>query len=176
MQFRNYLTILFATLTLSACSILYPTDDWPEQLPAQGYFIDSYQSATDNQAYQEMDSYLNWIKVFYLGSALSPGWMDLTEGLLYEAPANKEQEYAQTMDSLGLLIGAEWAKNNAVRLIDTRCASVWRDALVEAVELGDLENYMQRFEEDVNAIFEGSLSKEEIVFTRYYEENTFDFF
>ncbi len=176
MQFRNYLTILFATLTLSACSILFPADGWPGQLPPQEYFIDSYQSANDNQAYQDMDSYLNWIKVFYLGSALSPGWMDLTEGLLYETPEHKKQGYAETMESLGRLISAEWAKNNAIRLIDTRSASVWRDALVEAVELGDLDSYMQRFVDDVDAIFAGSLSKEDIVFTRYYEENTFDFF
>lgn len=176
MQFRHYLTIFITTLVLPACSILQPPDYWPDQLPPQEYFIDRYQVATDNQAYQELDSYLNWIKTFYLGSALSPGWLGLTEDLLYEAPAVKKQEYEVKMEFLGRLIGAEWAKNNAVRLIDTRCASVWRDALIEAIERDDLENYMQRFEADVNAIFAGSLSKENIVYTRYYEENSFEFF
>jgi len=176
MQYRRYLTIFITTLVLPACSILQPPDYWSDQLPAEEYFIDTYQLATDNQAFQEMDSYLDWIKIFYLGSPLSPGWLQLTEELLYEAPADKNQEYTERMQVLGRLIGAEWAKNNAVRLIDTRCASVWRDALIEAIELDDLESYMQRFEADVNAIFAGSLNKQDIVFTRYYEENTFEFF
>jgi len=48
--------------------------------------------------------------------------------------------------------------------------------LIEAVSIGDLENYMQRFEADVNAILAGTLSQEEIEFSRYYEEEGFEFF
>ncbi len=176
MQFRQYLTVFITILILPACSILQPPEYWPKELPPEEYFVDAYQVATDNQPYQEMDSYLNWIKVFYLGSALSPGWLQLTEDLLYETSADKKLEYTEKMEVLGRLIGAEWAKNNAVRLIDTRCASVWRDTLIEAVEIDDLDNYMQRFEADVNAIFAGSLSKKDIIYTRYYEEKAFEFF
>jgi hypothetical protein len=60
-------------------------------------------------------------------------------------------------------------------LIDTRSASVWRDALIEAISVGDLDNYMLLFESDVSEILAGSLDKEEISFTRYYEEEVFEF-
>ncbi len=175
MQFRNYLTIFITTIALSSCSIFQSSDYWSDRLPPQEYFIESYQAATDNKVYQDQESYMGWVRVFYLGNTLSAGWLQLTEELISEAPENKKQEYEELMAFLGQRIGAEWAKNNRVRLIDTRSASVWRDALIEAIAVGDLENYMLRFEADVSAILAGSLDKEEISFTRYYEEEIFEF-
>ncbi len=175
MQFKNYLTIFITTLALSACSIFQSSDYWSDRLPPQEYFIDSYQTATDNQAYQDQESYLGWVRVFYLGNTLSAGWLQLTEELVSESPKDKKQQYAELMAILGQRIGAEWAKDNRVRLIDTGSASVWRDALIEAISVGDLDIYMLRFEADVSAILAGSLDKEEIRFTRYYEEEIFEF-
>ena len=106
---------------------------------------------------------------------MSAGWLQLTDELLSETPENKQQEHAELMAVLGQRISAEWAKSNRIRLIDTSSASVWRDALIEAISVGDLDNYMLRFEADVNAILAGSLNKEEITFTRYYEEEIFEF-
>lgn len=173
---KTILLPFFAAFMLSACAFIQPSGDWPEQLPQQDFFVDYYQGSIENQLYQDLDSYLDWVRVFYLGNPLSPGWLKLTDDLLMEAPANKQQEYADLMAELGQAICAEWAQSNRVRLIDTRSASVWRDALLEAVSLGDLLNYMQRFEADVYAILSGSLSKEEIEFSRYYEEEVFEFF
>ncbi|MBN4075394.1 hypothetical protein JYU22_02305 [Gammaproteobacteria bacterium AH-315-E17] len=160
---------------ISSCSFLQSSGGWSEQLPPQGYFADYYQYDIDNQLYQDQESYLAWVRVFYSGSAISIGWLQLTEDLLIEMPANKQQEYAELLAELGQRIGAEWARDNGLRLIDTRSASAWRDALIEAVSLGDLEDYMQRFEIDVNAVLAGSLSKEEIEFSRYYAEEKFEF-
>lgn len=175
MQFRNYLTIFITTIALSSCSVFQSSDYWPDRLPPQDFFIESYQADTNNQVYQVQESYLDWVRVFYLGNALSSGWLELTEELVSEAPENKKQQYAELMGFLGQRIGTEWAKDNRVRLIDTRSASVWRDALIEAISVGDLDNYMLRFEADVSEILAGSLDKEEISFTRYYEEEVFEF-
>ncbi len=176
MLFEKYFIPVVLIFTLPGCTLFQAPGDWSELLPPQSYFIDYYERSTDNHPYQDRESYLGWVKTFYEGSPLSPGWLQLTEDLLFETPADKQQEYSELMAELGQRIGAEWAQNNRVRLIDTRCASIWRDALIEAVSIGDLENYMQRFEADVNAILAGTLSQEEIEFSRYYEEEGFEFF
>ena len=173
---KKLLLSLFAIFMLTACAFIQPSGDWPKQIPQQEFFVDYYQGNIENQLYQDLDSYLDWVQTFYLGNPLSPGWLNLTDDLLVETSANKHQEYADLMAELGQAIGAEWAQSNRVRLIDTRSASVWREALLEAVALGDLLNYMQRFEADVKAILSGSLSKEEINFSRYYQEEAFEFF
>jgi len=175
MLFKFFFILVVSFFMISSCSLFQPFRDWPGQLPEQDYFVDYYQHNTGNQIYQDQASYLNWVRVFYLGNPVSPGWLQLTKELLYEAPLNKQQEYIEFMALLGQRIAAEWALSNQVRLIDSRSASVWRDALIEAVTIGDLENYMKRFESDVNAILVGSLSKEEIEFSRYYEEENFEF-
>tara|TARA_B110000495_G_C22721503_1_gene423823 strand:- start:115 stop:645 length:531 start_codon:yes stop_codon:yes gene_type:complete len=173
---KNILVLLCYGLMLSACSIFQAPGDWPKQMPSQDYFVDYYQRSTENKLYQDQESYLEWVQTFYLGSRLSPGWLQLTEDLLYETRTNKQQEYTELMALLGQRIGAEWAQSNGVRLIDTRSAGVWRDALFEAVYLGDLENYLQHFEADVNSILAGELNKEIIQFSRYYEEEKYELF
>ncbi|MAM71688.1 MAG: hypothetical protein CMP91_11155 [Gammaproteobacteria bacterium] len=160
---------------MSACSIFVPGGPWPSDLPPRQYFVDYYQASPDNHEYQEQDEYLNWVRVFYQGNALSPGWHLLTEELLFESEAARHEEYSLKMANLGRQISAEWAKGNEVRLIDTRCASIWRDALIEAIERDDLDNYIARFENDVNAILGRELDKEEISRERYYEVEEFDF-
>ena len=173
---KNIFVLLFCAFMLSACSIFQASGDWSEQMPSQYHFVDYYQLSSENQLYQDQESYLAWVQTFYLGSRLSPGWLQLTDDLLFETQVEKQQEYAELMAVIGQLIGAEWAQDNSVRLIDTRSAGVWRDALLEAVYLGDLENYLQRFEADVNAILAGELNKEVIQLSRYYEEEKFELF
>lgn len=176
MSFIKFFSLFIFVLTLSACSLFRTSDDWPEQLPPQVYFMDYYHNSSDNHAYQEQDNYLNWIRIFYFGNPLAPGWLQLTEDLLVETPENKQQEYTSLMTELGKRIGAEWAQDNRVRLIDSRMAIAWRDALIEAVSLGDLDAYLQRFDADVNAVLAGNLDKEAIQLSRYYEEQKFEFF
>lgn len=176
MLFKTILLSFVAAIVLSGCSIIQTSGDGSEQIPDQEFFVDYYQGNSENQLYQDLDSYLDWVQTFYLGNPLSPGWIQLTNELLIETPAHKQQEYSELMTELGQAIGAEWALSNRVRLIDTRSASVWRDALLEAVYIGDMLNFMQRFEADVKAILDGSLDKEIIEFSRYYEEQGFEFF
>lgn len=176
MLFKKYLSFLVLVTMLSGCSLLLPVGSWPQELPPQNYFIGYYEASEDNHAYQKLEDYLYWIQVFYEGNALSPGWFHLSNELMDETPEDKKVIYSRKMQSLGRLISAEWAQNNNVRLIDTRCASIWRDALLEAISREDLDNYIQRFETDVNAILAGELSREDIQLSRYYEVEEFDFF
>jgi len=72
---------------------------------------------------------------------------------------------------LGGRIGSEWAKDNNVRVLDTRNAAVWRDALIESLNQNDLDDYITRVEEDVENMYMGNLSREDIYFERYYEDD-----
>lgn len=162
-------------LSLGACSLFIPGVVWPKELPPQQYFVDYYESSEDNHEHQNLQDYLGWVRVFYQGNTLSPGWLYLTDELLLETDASRQAEYSELMGELGLKISAEWAQNNAVRLIDTRCAGIWRNALLEAIARDDMENYIRRFEADVDALLEGSLRKDEISPSRYYEEEEFEF-
>ena len=78
---------------------------------------------------------------------------------------------AQVMERLyhlGGRIGSEWAKTNEVRLLNTRNAAIWRDALIESISQDDLDNYITRVENDVESILMGELDEEAIHFERYY--------
>ncbi len=172
---KIYFLIVVLSLQ-SACSVLLPVRSWPPELPSQEYFIDYYQQNEDNHTFQALEDYLYWVQIFYQGNALSPGWFQLTRELLQETDVDRQAFYAEKMQTLGLLISAEWAQNNNIRLIDTRCASVWRDALLEALAQNDLDNYMQRFESDVSAILSGELLKGDIELARYYDVEGFEFF
>ena len=117
-----------------------------------------------------------WVRIFYQGNVLSIGWEELSEGVLVELPDAKKTEYEKRMFTLGQRIGAEWALDNSVRLIDTRSASVWSDALLEAIYLKELEAFIFKMENDVDSILTGRLNKNEIAFTRYYDEEEIEFF
>lgn len=176
MQIRQSLIFIAVAALFSGCSIINTSESWPQTWPSKTYFTDYYQRKVDNHPYQEMDDYLNWVSVFYQGNALSAGWMELSEQVLLELPDSKKTEYKRRMFTLGQRIGAEWALDNNVRLIDTRSASVWSDALFEAIALGELESFIHRMENDVNSILAGLLNKDDIAFTRYFDEVEFEFF
>ena len=176
MLFKNVLTFIISAVLLTACSIFDASESWPRPLPAKKYFESYYQSSVENHPYQSLDDYLNWVKIFYQGNALAPGWLQLTDEVLQEIPANKKSAYEIRMQALGQRIGAEWSLDNGVRLIDTRSASVWSDALLEAIAMNELENFIARMEEDVDNILMGSLNKDEIAFTRYYDAEELEFF
>tara|TARA_R110000824_G_scaffold318073_1_gene505251 strand:+ start:75004 stop:75534 length:531 start_codon:yes stop_codon:yes gene_type:complete len=176
MRFRHFFFIIFSAAVLSACSTLYESDDWPQTLPSKNYFTEYYQRNVDNHPYQTVEDYLAWVRIFYQGNVLSIGWEELSEGVLVELPDAKKTEYEKRMFTLGQRIGAEWALDNSVRLIDTRSASVWSDALLEAIYLKELEAFIFKMENDVDSILTGRLNKNEIAFTRYYDEEEIEFF
>lgn len=173
MTIRSLLFIIIL-LSLSAC-ISFNRDDWPENLPDQELFIQAYQADTVNQALQTEDDYLYWVNRFYNGANLVPGWLGITSGVLERTDKPEYASVKAQMDSLGLRIGKEWARNNQIRLLNTRSASVWRDALLEALNQGELQKYLDILNQDVNDILSEKLDNEEIYFERYYIDEYDDF-
>jgi hypothetical protein len=161
-------------LLLSACVTAPRVADWPGHLPPVSLYEEAWEADESNQQYQNFEEYLLWVRRFHEGFNIAPGWDDLTRQVLERIPQDQHEIVAGRLYELGRHISVEWAKDNAARLIDTRNAAIWRDALQEALSQDDLDNYLDRVEADVAAILDGSLAGSEIQFERYYVDE-FDF-
>lgn len=82
-----------------------------------------------------------WYATFQHGSLLFDGWQDICKSILAEIPPRKEEQTAALLGNIGKRIGTEWAKNNAVRKIDTDQLRIWGDKLKEARDEGNNEIY-----------------------------------
>lgn len=168
------LTAFALVLLLTACATSVEESDWPDNAYPRAYFIEAFREDAQAQQYQEEEDYLLWVTRFYRGFSIAPGWHDLTQQVKDRIDESRHEEVGDRLYHLGGRIGSEWAKASEVRLLNTRNASVWRDALIESINQGDLDEYITRVEDDVEAIMAGELSKEDIYFERYYIDE-FDF-
>lgn len=170
----NKLVPALLALLLAACASAPRVADWPTQIPPVSFYVDAWEADESNQQYQDLDEYLLWVRRFHEGYNIAPGWDQLTRQVLERIPASDHEEVSARLYSIGREISLEWAKDNEVRLIDTRNAAIWRDALQEALSQNDLDNYLDRVEEDVEAMLQGRLTHSDIEFERYYVDE-FDF-
>lgn len=148
--------------------------EWPDSAYPRSYFEAAYREDELAQQYQSEEEYLLWVTRFYNGYSIAPGWLNLTRQVMERLEGQDpawQAEVEERLYDLGGRIGAEWAKDNEVRLLNTRNAAVWRDALIESLNQDDLANYMIRVENDVESILAGELDKEAIYFERYYEDD-----
>jgi hypothetical protein len=162
------LFLIMILFCLSGCSLISTDLQWPEPAYPQEYFLAAFRADEATGQYQTEDDYLMWVTRFYDGYSLAPGWLNLTRQVLERLEEPYSSEVSGRLYIIGGIIGSEWAKDNDVRLLDTRNASVWRDALIEALDRNDLDDYMIRVENDVASIMAGELTKEDIFFERYY--------
>lgn len=168
------LAVLTLSFFIAGCATTIDDIEWPEGAYPRGYFEAAFLEDPVAGRYQELDDYLLWITRFYTGYSIAPGWLELQDEVrsrLDEPQSAYADAVIERLYHLGGLIGAEWAKSNEVRLLNTRNAAVWRDALVESIVQDDLDNYITRVENDVRAILAGRLDKEEIYFERYYVDD-----
>lgn len=162
------ISVLTMVLLVMGCATTVDDLEWPEGAYPRGYFEAAFQEDAAAQQYQTQDNYLLWITRFYNGYSIAPGWLNLMAQVRERTEEPQRSEVNERLYHLGAIIGSEWAKTSEVRLLNTRNASVWRDALVESINVGDLDDYVTRVENDVQSILDGDLDKEEIYFERYY--------
>ncbi|MDY6981525.1 MAG: hypothetical protein SV422_00405 [Pseudomonadota bacterium] len=169
------LPILFVLMALlTACASRAPTPSWPEGAASPELFRMEWRRRADVQRVQAEEDYLLWVTRFYTGNGPVPGWLDMTEQVLERLPPERRGNIEARLFDLGGRIGAEWAKDNSVRRINTRAAGVWRDALLEALAQDDLDAFLDRLSADVDALRNGTLDGDAIRFERYYVDE-FDF-
>lgn len=161
--------LLLLVLSLAAC--LTPRrHDWPADLPPRQAFIATWEADSRNQRAQPRDEYLGWVRNFYTGTVVYPqGWLDIQAELLGRAAPDQEARLEAELESLGIAIGAEWAKVNEHRAIDSRLLALWASVL----QLAELDcqglNAVALIANDVEHLLTDSLDKETVREARYTE-------
>lgn len=160
--------ILTCLLTLAACASSRVLTDWPQSVPEQDLFLQAYQQDLDNQARQTDVEYLTWIVRFYEGwEMMATGWNDMTPVVLSDLNAQQAELVADMRDNLGVLIAAEWAKDNDVRIIDTAMLSLWGGVMVAALEPEVRIDAIELITDDVERLLAGELAPARINDDRY---------
>jgi hypothetical protein len=77
-----------------------------------------------------------WLRKFYEGTFLVKGWKAQTRELLIDFQGNEKDAISDLLGHLGEKIGREWAKDNAVRRIDTVQLQQWGASLINARKKG----------------------------------------
>ena len=77
-----------------------------------------------------------WFKTFYEGTFLVKGWKTQMRELLKHFHGDERDTLNDRLSSLGEKIGREWAKDNAVRRIDTAKLQQWGASLTSAGKKG----------------------------------------
>lgn len=162
--------LLVLMATLAACALFAPGSEWPSGIPARAFFRAEWRASTNNQPLQSQSEYLLWVTRFYAGYGAVPGWLTMTAQVIERLPPAEHDAIQARLFDLGGRIGAEWAKDNSVRLLSTRSAGVWRDALLEAFARKELNAYLDFLSADVDALLAGRLHNDAIRFERYYTD------
>lgn len=170
---RTFLTGI-SVLLMTACASNIDRNNWPSELPPISFFQQQWLLDADNQQEQSEANYVLWVERFYNGFQIVPGWLDMMAEVDARIDETDRQPVKEKLYELGRRIGAEWAKHDDYRKLDSRCAAVWRDALIESLAQDDLYPYLDRLTQDVEALFTGDLVMDDIYFERYYVDE-FDF-
>lgn len=162
------LALLGVAVILVSCATVEPEKPWPQGAAPREHFVRHYRADAANQRVQTREEYLYWVRRFYKGYSLVPGWFSITRQILKSLDGDHHTLAEQELYELGERIGSEWAKDNGVRRIDTRTTAIWGQAAMEAARRGDLENFLGVLRDDVESLLAGRTSVKEISLERYY--------
>ena len=126
-------------------------------------FAQSWNDDLRNRDIQPREQYLEWVDKFYDGTPFVIGWTRRQA----ELSASGGLEAQSTLDRLGLLVAAEWAKDNEVRRIDNDLLLRIGAILAEARDKGRLVPVAETLIEDVQALLAGTLDAKKIDAPRY---------
>ena len=126
-------------------------------------FDHSWNDDLRNRDIQPRAQYLEWVDKFYDGTPFVIGWTRRQA----ELTASAGWEAGPTLERLGLLVAAEWAKDNAVRRIDNDLLLRIGAVLEGARDQGRLISVAESLIEDVQALLAGALDAGQITPSRY---------
>lgn len=173
MQIRMPAVLIAMPVILTGCAGIGEAKlTWEADLPSQQYFLDAYDRDPTNAKNQSLDQYITWVTRFYQGWELYPeGWHIITRNIIVSI---KQQELLpeiqDKMQRLGLLISAEWAKDNQSRQINTRHVSIWGNALLKSLEHGETLSMLNRITTVVEDLLAKRISATVITENRFYAE------
>lgn len=170
--FFIFISILLISLT--ACSTVNQTQSWPEAMPPKAYFVDYYNKDPEHQKVLSLDSYLRWIKRFYLGWELyRQGWLKVAHKLPQTVPPEEQAEVKSKVLEIGRLVSPEWAKNQRYRVIHTQHLGIWGNAINESITRSEQNQLLDRIHKDVLALLDKEITPKDITEDRYYEIEMF---
>jgi len=163
---------LMILLTLSGCvSYSRMANDWPSEIPPMDLFVEAYENDQANQEIQSMEAYLVWVKRFYQGWVVyDNGWLKVSQNLSESMPVNERAAANHRIAEIGLKIAPEWAKEKTDRYIFTDMVVVWGEALLEALDRGEVFRYMDSVEQDLQLLSEGQIQRRDIFMQRYFPD------
>jgi hypothetical protein len=169
--------VLAVVVTLQGCSVpVREADAWPAQLPARQHFVQNYASDAKNAAVQSQEEYLAWVRRFYEGSEIYAwGFLDLEALVLDGSEGESTRSLKAKLDTVGMHIGAEWAKDRSTKRITTRMLSVWAHAIQDTLATGPVEPVVDQVLVDVAAVMSGTLHFPDITPDRYGSLLNIDF-
>lgn len=92
--------------------------------PSIGYTVPTELSADER----------HWFVKFQEGNLFVDGWQDITASILEKVPAEQKAQQKALLDTLGMRIGIEWCKDNAVRKVNTDMLKMWGKQLKTTVK------------------------------------------
>lgn len=153
---------------LMGCMSSVILEKWPEQIPQQRYFQQLYLEDGSNQERQSEVEYLVWVARFYEGWEMMPiGWQDISESVLLDLEPLQYRAIDGHLERIGAQISGEWAKDNAVRQIDSRMLSLWAGVMQAEFSAEYRIAAVQVIARDVDDILSGELPREQVTEDRY---------
>lgn len=142
-------------------------DTWPPHLPDVQYYCRSYEKDPANRKIQTLEEYLGWVQCFYGGYGFAAGWSTY-EAEIEKSLTDEERELQwPRVKQMGMVISAEWAKDNSTRKIDLNMLPVWGRTLQRAAQIHQLKDTLDRIEADVRDLIAGTLERKAITLKRY---------
>lgn len=153
---------------LAGCMSSAILEEWPEQIPQQRYFQQLYLEDGSNKVRQSEVEYLVWVARFYEGWEMMPiGWHDISESVLLDLEPVQYRTIDGHLERIGAQISGEWAKDNAVRQIDSRMLSLWAGVMQAEFSAEYRIAAVQVIARDVDEILSGTLPMEQVTEDRY---------
>jgi len=87
---------------------------------------------------------------------------------LEELPMDQREEARSQIAEIGLEIAREWAKEKQDRYIFTNMVAVWGEGLLEALNRGEIFQYMELVEQDLESLKQRNIVREDISIQRYF--------
>lgn len=95
-----------------------------------------------------------WLRKFYEGTFLVKGWKGRMKEILYDVSSEHKKETEKSLSNLGEKIGREWAKDNALRRIDSDMLQKWGEELRSVRKKGHavLDETIRKIDSEVDNI------------------------
>ena len=168
------------SLSLSACYSNSQTPNWPENIPSRSVFVNAYnQQISEGRNNTNIDTHLKWVKRFYKGLSIYPGWNDMTKLVLdsiTNQPEQLQKDTVKRLSALGERICIEWAQSNDTRNIDSININTWGLALRKSVKQDNLFPFLDRVEDDVEQLIAKELDMRAITSERYHTAEDYNDF